>query len=120
MKEKYACPSHITQDTQDTPGHTVTLNCWSFIYCGSQGCLEDFTSSEGLWGSTYIHICDIKERLGIFGVEPHFLPLSFGFSILPPWLETALQIVFVLGIPITSIHNINNSSLGVPKFSCCV
>lgn len=76
MKEKYACPSHITQDTQDTPGHMVTLNSWSFIYSGSQGCLEDFTSSEGLWGGTYIHICDIKERLGTSFLATFFWVLN--------------------------------------------
>ena len=80
MKEKYACPSHITQDTQDTL-------CWAH---GHTQLLEFYL----LWQS--------------------------GFSILPPRLETALEIVFVLGIPIMSIHNINHSSLGVPKFSCCV
>ena len=41
----------------------------------NQGFHHVLTSRGGLWGGTYIVICDIKERLENIGAEPHYLAI---------------------------------------------
>ena len=45
-----------------------------------QGCLQELTSWEGLWGGTYTLVYDIKERLENLRPrgEPRFSPFSLG------------------------------------------
>ena len=54
----------------------VTMPTISTRYMHRQGCLQELTSWERLWGGTYYLVYDIKERFEKLGPEP-FLVFSF-------------------------------------------
>ena len=71
----------------------------------NQGCLQELTSSEGLWGRTSILICDIKEYEKNLWAEPHFQPFSLGLSVSWPRMEKALIISMTAAAHHIYVHN---------------